>query len=609
MSENIIMVPKIAITTESDDNETQKPFAVEESHTDIEDLGFENSGKSKPKSRLKIKIVNNGYVTDTEDLELSGAEEEYKIPSSPLPDNVFDLESNLVEEMQHADITSGKVVFQKKMKYPGLVSKVNDDRITDIEDCCTENELDEDNTPVPTFSAKLWELDSNSQEQITENIIVPDDEQGTKKAKSSRRRRRRGKYNNFSPSHSDNGSTISDNTLFVASDNLESTTDVEDIYINEKKKTTQVPTKFLEEELKEQEKTDTESLQSDTDLKEDYNFDENVTDVLYFEKNCNATTCIMKDECGESKWKEIIKCGKAEETHSFGANNVVTDEEALSDFDCYHQHNRSVSPNLHLFEEAVVCCKERTKESDYLEKTNYVSDSEEVVIAGDEKRSLSLPKIEDDCLTEVEDIDVNTPRISRPVKLRRQLFTPAKKNLDFSDDEDSSKQSYTRQDQQATNFHRKKLIECDNTTDLEDLEASGDDLNVSRAETATPTSVHYNLDSICSSKVHSEHLKKIDLSTPEEQLYVKGGKFDEIRTDHEDLSVSEEDIDMSRRKRLSVDLAEDKITVTVKQSSSDISLKWNNCTVQLGFAGIQGKGQTLVLCLVHFKFVVRKKFH
>lgn len=594
-SKNIVKVPKIAVTVESDDNDTQKLLSIEETHTDVEDLGFPISNKTKPKSRLKIKISNSGYVTDTEDLEMSGGEEEFKIPLSSLPDDLFDLDGGLVEEVQKNDLTSGKVVCRVINR--SLAVDDVDDGVTDVEECYTESELED--KEVLTVNMESYELESSV--RVSEKVIADDHESDLKKSKSRRRRRRRNKQNSaMSPSDDDDdtGVTTSFKTLAVPSADKENLTDVEDIEITENRmKSTHHL--ILEEELKEQERTDIENFESDTDVKQDISFDEKDIDDLVLEKNFSATRCTKTVE-SEPDWKESVKFEESENSHLVQVDDLGTDDESLSDFDCCYQQNRAPSPNLQLSEQAIVFYKERSKESDYLQKTSYISDTEEVVIAGDVKPSLQPPKVEDDCLTETEDLDVDAT-----VKTRKKLSVSSVENIEFSDDEETSKEVENRNDQEAANYRKKKLIEKRSAvaTDVEDLDASCDEaVTFSRAETATPVHIHHDLDSMCSSKVRSEHMKKVNLNTSEEQFYTKGGGCEEARTDLEDLSVSEEDNGSCRRKRFSVDLVEDRITVTVKQMSSDVPMKWKNYTVKFGITG--GEGNKIGACSSLLGFLV-----
>lgn len=607
-----IKVPKIAVTAESDnDNDTLKLLSIEETHTDIEDLDVAKTTKTKLKSRLKIKLSNDGYVTDAEDLEFSGAEEEeeFKIPSLPFPDNYFNLDGGTVEEIQENDLTSRKIVSHVKssgeIRNTHLTIDSSDDRATDIEEYYTESEIEEKSASIVNF--ETYELDSGVQEKASEKLV---DGIGSDIKKSKPRRRRRRNKKNITESPSDEGDDVNETasvkTLTVPAANTESVTDTEDIDVEERNINV-VLTTAIEEDLKEQEKTDSESLNSNTDLNEKIRFDEEALDMPCFEKNFSATKCVRDSGGADSDWKEFMKIGETDKSQTLGVSNLPTDEEVLSDFDCYSEHSRAPSPNLQMFDEAVVCYSERSKERNYFQKTSYLSDSEEVVIAGDDKpnrklHSLRAPAVEEDCHTEVEDLDADNT--AKPlVKTARKLSTTDVENMEFSDEEQPVKTFQTRKDLQAAHFRKRKILEKRapaEVTETEDLEASGEEIvTLSRAETATPTNVHLDLDSMSSSKVHSEHMKKIDLTTPEEQLYIKGGGIEEVRTDLEDLSVSEDDIDLRGHKRLSVDLDEDKITVTVKQINSDISLKWKNYTVKFGIAEAEGndKQHVLIICL------------
>lgn len=596
-------VPKIAVTVENDDNNTQKSLPIEETHTDVEDLDVTVPNKFKPKSRLKIKISNDGYVTDMEDLEISEVEE-FQIPSTPLPDGLFDLDGGSVEEVQHTDIKTGKMIYKKGTIQRALAANFAEDGPTDLEDYCTESEPEEKDFSV--VDTEPYEFESSVKEFVSEKIVEDSQESVTKKSKSRRRKKRNKQNAMLSPS--DDGS---DAVLSIPLENTESITDIEDIEVSVKSKASQL---IFEDELKEQGNTDTESLESDTELKEETAFDETIVDSLNFEKNLNA--CTKKFQGDQSDWTETIKIGEREKLDLLKCKDLPTDEEILSDFDSYETQNRSLTPHLQFSEESIVLSRESTRGSDYLQKISYISDTEEVVIAGDVKSLLQSPNLEDDCHTEIEELDTDSSA-KRPIKFKKRSSVTDVENIEMSDndldeEEGSSRKFQPRTNREMAKFRKKQLIEKSHldlaATDVENFEISDEELpTLSRTETATPSEVHRDLDSMCSSRVHSEHKKKIDLSTPEEQLHIKGGEFEEARTDLEDVSVSEEDSKTSRCKGLSVDLAEDKITVTVQQMNNDVSLKWKNYTVKFGIMG--GEGKNLGACFSLVGFLVLNEIH
>lgn len=582
MSKNAVKIPKIAITAESDDNGAHKVLHIEETHTDVEELESEKPRTVNRRSRLKIKATCDGYVTDMEDLELSDAEEEYKVPFSLLPDGIFELDGGVIEEVHQTDATSGNTVSQENIRSYGLKIDDFDSGKTDVEDYCTENEFEEKEIAAASLESYGF------LEQVSEKTVVNISDTELKKSKS-KRRRKRSKQILTSPSDIDDDvSDVSGSkTLTLPSVNSDILTDVEDIDVTERKSSSLSPV-VLKGDLKEQEITDIESLESDIDLREKVQIDDKaIDDIMYHEKFFCVIRRTNKFEGEVLNWNEVVKIGETENYEFLEANNLLTDEEVLSNFDSCEQRHRAPSPNIQLSEEAVVCYKERSKEGSYLQNAGYVSDSE-AVVAGAENTAFLKPAVQDGYYTKVEDFNVEGEPYNIPLKQRRKLSTTDIKNLELSDDEYET----SRIDQQAASFRKRKLIRQNfqnNATDVEDLEISGEEtVTFSRAETATPVNVHHELDSMCSSKVHSVHIKKINLNTPEEQLYVKGGGVEEVYTDFEDLSVSEADNKICR-KRLSVDLAEDKITVTVKQMAGDVSLNWNNYTVKFGISSGEGK--------------------
>lgn len=573
-------VPQIAITTESDDNGSQKHLSVEDVHTDIEELGIEKSKKNCRKSRLKIKVANDGYATDIEDLEFSSADEEYKISPSPLPDNFFDLSGGVVEEIRQSDMTSRKSVLQEEIRSYELSMDNLDEGTTDIEDCSSEQENDE--KEIDTYYFELHDFEHSYQEQVSEQVVANVNSTIFKKQKS---RRQKHSHQILSDVDNNESDIACNRTVISPSVNIETLTDVEDISLTEEKSDILSMT-ILKNDLK-QEKTDTESLESDTDLREKTQIDDDAINSLYFEKNFCAIQCTNKTEDEVYNWKEFVKVGETGKYDLMETDNLLTDEEALSDFDYYEQQNRAPTPNIQFFEAAVLCYKDRTKESNYLKNFSYVSDSEEVVVAGDTNLTALLPKLEDDCCTEVEDIDVENATDNISFKHTSKHFTTGRENFEISDNE------YSKIEEQVTNLHRKKMVHQNvetKTTETEDVETSGEEtLILSTAKRETPVKIHYDLDSMCSSKLHSEHLKKAILNTAEEQLHIKSGGLEEVCTDVEELSIPEAD-NKIYRKRLSVDLAEDKIIVTVKKMTSDVSLNWNNYTVKLGINSGEGNG-------------------
>lgn len=533
MSKKIINLPRIAITAESDDNTSERKPHIEETHTDVEELVTENPKRINRRSRLKIKVANDGYVTDMEDLQLSEAEEDYKVPASPLPNGIFDLDAGVIEEIQKRD---AKTISQGNFKRNELF-KVDDfaSGATDIEDYYTDNEIEEKKVSV----VSVYEFDYSFREQVSERTT------------KSKRKRKRSKQIFMTTSDIDDevsDVSCSGKSLTLPTVNTDALTDVEDFEVTEK--TTNA---LLKEDLKEQEKTDVESLESNTDLKEKVRIDDDAIDGMYLEDDFSAIRCTNKIEGEVTNWKEVAKIGETEKSQFLEADNFLTDEEVLSDFESYERV--PPSPTIKLSAEAVVCNRERSKEV---------------------APTFLKPTVEDGGYhTEIEDFGA-------PLKPKRKPPTTDTENFELSDNEYEKSRAAKRKP-------LRRSVQNNVATDVEDFEVSDDeDVTFSRAETATPVNVHQQLDSMCSSKVHSEHMKKINLNTPEEQMYVKGGGVEEACTDFEDLSVSEVENKVCR-KRLSVDLTEDKIVVTVQQMAGDMFLNWNNYTLKLGISSGEGK--------------------
>lgn len=479
---NTMKPPKIAVFPENNDDDSQKSLILDETHTDIED--FDTTRRVNSKSRLKIKVTTDGYITDMEDLEISdGEEQEYKIPSNTsVLDRFLDLDDGLIEEVQEAN---GKMVSEKMIKSHNLNVVVDDDDLTtDIEDCYTDNEIEDDITPVIN-SLEACGVEYKFDEYISEKNVNNECAVIEQKPKRKRKRNRQKRIDT-----SDDDDNVENNTLAPSATKIDDLTDIEDVVIDNNNTYLTFP---------DEDKTDVESLISVNDLMESLKFDDQAADELFLEKKFTATQCAVKTNNELLDWKEFIKIGAKDSVKPFLGIDLPTDEESLTDFDDYQETNRVPTPNLQMFEETVECHKEKAVNRSLLKKVDYISDSEEVVIAGDQKNILLTPKLDEDCLTEVEDF------VDDGVRAKKKFVTTSK-IVESSDDEN---------------------------------------ITFSRAPTATLQQIR------------------------------------NVQTDFED----DEDSQICR-KRLSVDLAEDKIVLTVKH---DVSLKKQNYTVKFGITSDEGK--------------------
>lgn len=147
-------IPKINITQETediDDDDDQNYLSLGEALTDIEDLDDDSTTKTnsvKRKSKLKIKLVEDGYTTEYEDVQASDNEDDYeKIVKhkNPISIDDLDLDGGVFEESYKStniDDTTNKMKSRKKLKTQSSVIESFDHKNPEFK--VVENKSDEE---------------------------------------------------------------------------------------------------------------------------------------------------------------------------------------------------------------------------------------------------------------------------------------------------------------------------------------------------------------------------------------------------------------------------------------------------------------------------------
>lgn len=232
-----------------------------------------------------------------------------------------------------------------------------------------------------------------------------------------------------------------------------------------------------------------------------------------------------------------------------------------------------------------------------------LTDTEDLVFSDAEnrqKKHLSLPQIETDPVTDLDDVDASgeedlidaqwstgiTPEYLP--EFEGDSYTTLKEGSGpFSEE--------ARQHLLSLNIPSIKTISPSPdihfiNTDTEDMVASADEDGFSRAETMTPYGVAIELEDQ-SSFVYMKHTRKFDLDAPEEAMHVKGARdIHESHTDVEDISGVSEDERPKPPEQLFVNDTknqvcvclssevdeEDSVCVCVSKEHGGLSLVWNS---------------------------------
>lgn len=302
------------------------------------------------------------------------------------------------------------------------------------------------------------------------------------------------------------------------------------------------------------------------------------------------------------------------------AEVVPTDEEYVSDADdvIESSYKRNATPDLPVFEGGTILVNENlsTPKNKFLgvtTKEEPVTDTEELLIGSNEKKvkrktsSLVVPKKKLEAETETEDLyPSDVEQKGKPKPNRSNNFQPETETDNmFSSDEEynhfiktpfqsesDNETVISKPTQQKKNLllspHGQSANASPMVTDVDELETSSEE--VATVKRATSDRVHKQLKSECISKVHNQQCKTV--KPPQKNLFIRG----EIYTDMEDITTTDEEsvASFKSNKRFSVDLTDDKITVTVTQINVGSCSKWNNCSFSFGIFGKQGKKCKLV---------------
>lgn len=304
------------------------------------------------------------------------------------------------------------------------------------------------------------------------------------------------------------------------------------------------------------------------------------------------------------------------------AEVIPTDEEMISDVDdiLVSPYKRIRTPDLPVFEGGSVSTKESlTNRNKFLTvslKEEPVTDTEDLIIAADEKAkkkarkttksTLFVPQKDIEAETETEELYPSDWEQGMKIKSNRTNNVQSGTETEnvFTSDDECNQQSESDNETVISKPIRqnKRLLLSPSghsgnvsplPTELEEVETSSDEAASIKPTAATPETLYKELNTACVSKVHTEQFKKIDLSSPAERLYIKGEMYEDIHTDVENVNFTDEESSNSLKyaKRFSVDLTDDKITVTVTQIHSGCSTKWKNCSFSFGIFGKQGNRQ------------------
>lgn len=318
------------------------------------------------------------------------------------------------------------------------------------------------------------------------------------------------------------------------------------------------------------------------------------------------------------------------------AEVVPTDEEMMSSDaeDTYETpFKRQATPDLPRYEGGTV----RAKESFTIQKNGMllvnteqdpITDTEELEFVNKEdrqkrklcnKQALFVPQKEIEAETETEELypsDKEHPMSNlKTNKNANQVYSGTETEHVFtSDDEDNCfiKTPFHSESDNETVINKathknKHFLSLSNDysksvtptcTDIDELEASSNEENPT-IQRATPEGVYKALNNVSRSKVHTEQSKKIDLTTPSERLYIKGEIIEDLHTEQEDVTATDSESVSSFKghRRFSVDLTDDKITITVTQTHCGSYTKWRNCSFCFGS---YGKGKIRAKALVIF---------
>lgn len=553
MSRLNVKVPKIAVTQEtSEHHQDDKLLTFEEALTDVEELEADQTAKSKvyTKPRLKIKLFNP-VATDYEDFDASDVEDDISRESeSPDIENIqIGVDSEIhrigMKNYNTDKLACGLSAMRIENRKPSLlgVAEVKTG-LTDVEDLYTSDEEDEPSIPDVNLDSDFYQQTVSEKSKM--NAV---------------------------------GSKIETSHLGVQ--NMEN--DVTDVEMLSGDTTSIGSTKKYK--VKRRRRRGQHSVSAS---EEEHGSPK---------ANCQTTSGCKKKRSRQHQCSlPTTHYNKSRSSSKLSVSDVdggVTDQEYLSDFEGISEgYKRPVTPEIRQLDAGVIKHSENVKpvKSKLLATSKDVApltDTEEIFLDSEvrkrhkPKSKLLVPVKIVQRGTDVEYIGTSDEDRTRPDPNKTDV-----EDLEASDDE-----AVTKKPRKYLSVAPKiKRPKSPVLTDVEDFDFAPDDLttNYSRAETATPQAVYSELEKMSATKVHEEHIKKIDLSSPREMMYLKGGNTGGLHTDVEDVNVSDRECSyfLKNRRRLSLELADDKIKVVVKQFSSGPAFKLKNCSFSFGIWGI-----------------------
>lgn len=242
---------------------------------------------------------------------------------------------------------------------------------------------------------------------------------------------------------------------------------------------------------------------------------------------------------------EIIETLGQKLKMSHADNDTVTDTEELT-FDDKEKRRRA--PKFKYLHEKSLALKNILVIN---EETALLTDTEDIYLnEGNAEANYLIPRQSNDGVTDIENLS-DSSEDDKDAETRPLSYTPQHMR-EIEGETVVAKEGagpFTKEERISVNLHKKELQQIavsPTNTDTEEMVASADEdnINYSRAETATPNQVHQEFDGISSSKVHVEILNKFDADVSSEIMYLKGGGYTERNTDVEDISDVEQEIEI-----------------------------------------------------------------
>jgi hypothetical protein len=588
-------IPQIAISSESNERNSSTTN-IDDALTDVEDLDEGDSNRIK--SNLKIKFIDDGATTDLEDLEASDTENDPKIQTVSLED--LPLDPCNVEEAVFGNL--GKLSQSLKIKDGDSSSP--DEGLTDAENFLTDEEPDFGKTPDADVNFDDYHSDYvNISSEFKQNVMSlafpvldvdeltdfeslgSDNERERLATKAkTKRRKTRGCYK----SRDTNDDHKTTRCLFKMKKSLshpvcldsqnglvgfESDGDAED------KQLLQFPLCKTVAKKERNVLTDTEEIEdfkcNVIGVEEKQKFVEAKVDSTHNETDAESVEGEIETEpeVGEidlpppvrtlivlHEAKTLVPTTKIlplnettvgglqiEEDVGVTDSELVDDEGELLNVEIY---KRGPTPEICDYENSSVVHGENQIE--VLQQTilEPVTDTEDLAFGDRSKRSkklktktLQVVSANEPPTTDTEDFYMSDSNKS-PLKKRnvvgfRECFIDFFMNdtnevIISSKGSDGTSVTQNRLDVAKS----KSATTSPDLTDVEDLAASADE-DV-RSKTATPSEFYKDFDQQGLARVHIETTKKINLDSPNEIMYLKGGSYHQNHTDVEVMSDDDE---------------------------------------------------------------------